>query len=192
MNWGESQHTFSNSSMRHSSQKPSKLTIERLNAECPPSILHPPLPEIEFMKLLSALLAILWTQQIPMKCIGFAWNNSINFSRFLSASTRRTNSDTFMHGSDVNDSAGGECNEDPSSAITQEIERLQQQLTYIEALEERNRAQIYSFIDEQHQWESMEEDERQLLQSKDDIKDKMEQMTSELVSLWMGGKSMEG
>ena len=97
-----------------------------------------------------------------------------------------------MHGSDVNDSAGSECNEDPSSAITQEIERLQQQLTYIEALEERNRAQIYSFIDEQHQWESMEEDERQLLQSKDDIKDRMEQMTSELVSLWMGGKSKEG
>lgn len=65
-------------------------------------------------------------------------------------------------------------------------------MTYIEALEERNRAQIDSFIDEQHQWESMEEDERQLLRSKDDIKDKMEQMTSELVSLWMGGKSMEG
>ena len=69
---------------------------------------------------------------------------------------------------------------------------LQQQLTYIEALEERNRAQIDSFIDEQHQWESMDEDERQLLRSKDDIKDRMEQMTSELVSLWMGGKSVEG
>ena len=76
--------------------------------------------------------------------------------------------------------------------IAKEIEQLQQQLTYIEALEERNRAQLDSFVDEQDQWDSMEEDERQLLQSKQSTVDRLEQMTSELVSMWMGGKSMDG
>lgn len=76
--------------------------------------------------------------------------------------------------------------------ITEEIEKLQQQLTYIEALEERNKAQLDSFVDEQDQWDSMEEDERQLLLRKVDIQTRLEQMTSELVSMWMGGKSMEG
>ena len=72
------------------------------------------------------------------------------------------------------------------------MERLQQQLTYIEALEERNKAQLDSFVDEQDQWDSMEEEERQLLQSKSNIEKRLEQMTSELVNMWMGGKSMEG
>lgn len=72
------------------------------------------------------------------------------------------------------------------------MEQLQQQLTYIEALEERNKAQLESFVDAQDQWDSMEEEERQLLQSKADIERRLEQMTSELVSMWMGGKSMEG
>ena len=81
---------------------------------------------------------------------------------------------------------------DPSNAITEEMEQLQQQLTYIEALEERNKAQLESFVDAQDQWDSMEEEERRLLQSKADIERRLEQMTSELVSMWMGGKSMEG
>ena len=141
----------------------------------------------------SAILAILWAQHLPLQCIGFASNNSVKFSRFLYPSTRSTiNRNFIIHGSNHDDSTDGACKDDPPNTISQEIEMLQQQLTYIEALEERNRAQIDSFIDEQHQWESMEEDERQLLRSKDDIKDRMEQMTSELVSLWMGGKSVEG
>ena len=148
------------------------------------------------MELVSVILAILWARHLPLQCIGFASNNSVKFSRFLSPSTRSTiNRNFIIHGSNHDDSSsstGGACKDDPPNTISQEIEMLQQQLTYIEALEERNRAQIDSFIDEQHQWESMDEDERQLLQSKDGIKDRMEQMTSELVSLWMGGKSMEG
>ena len=82
--------------------------------------------------------------------------------------------------------------EQPYNAITDEIEQLQQQLTYIQALEERNKAQLDSFIDEQDQWNSMESHERQLLETKGDIEKKLEQMTSELVTIWMGGKSMEG
>mmetsp|Transcript_6265 Transcript_6265/g.15080 ORF Transcript_6265/g.15080 Transcript_6265/m.15080 type:complete len:162 (+) Transcript_6265:107-592(+) len=81
---------------------------------------------------------------------------------------------------------------DPSNAITEEMEQLQQQLTYIEALEERNKAQLESFVDAQDQWDSMEEEERQLLRSKADIERRLERMTSELVNMWMGGKSMEG
>ena len=81
---------------------------------------------------------------------------------------------------------------EPRNAITEEMEQLQQQLTYIEALEERNKAQLDSFVDAQDQWDSMEEEERRLLRSKADIEKRLEQMTSELVNMWMGGKSMEG
>ena len=73
-----------------------------------------------------------------------------------------------------------------------ELERLQQILTSIEALEERNKAQIDSFIDEQDQWESMDESERQLLESKADVEKQMEKMTEELMQMWMGAKSMDG
>lgn len=82
--------------------------------------------------------------------------------------------------------------DEPCNGLTEEMERLQQKLTYIEALEERNKAQLDSFVDEQDQWDSMEEEERQLLQSKGDIEKRLEQMTSELVNMWIGGKSMEG
>ncbi len=50
---------------------------------------------------------------------------------------------------------------------SQTKEELENDLALIEALEERNKAQIYSFIDEEDQWNSMEESERQLLLSKD-------------------------
>eukprot|EP00563_Minutocellus_polymorphus_P019699 CAMPEP_0197718740 /NCGR_PEP_ID=MMETSP1434-20131217/2774_1 /TAXON_ID=265543 /ORGANISM="Minutocellus polymorphus, Strain CCMP3303" /LENGTH=155 /DNA_ID=CAMNT_0043303421 /DNA_START=94 /DNA_END=558 /DNA_ORIENTATION=- len=73
---------------------------------------------------------------------------------------------------------------EPCNAITDEMEQLQQQLTYIEALEERNKAQLDSFVDEQDQWDSMEEEERQLLQNKADIEKRLEQITSELVNMW--------
>ena len=78
------------------------------------------------------------------------------------------------------------------SPIEIELERLQQILTSIEALEERNKAQIDSFIDEQDQWESMDESERQLLESKTDVEKQMEKMTEELMQMWMGAKSMDG
>ena len=47
------------------------------------------------------------------------------------------------------------------------IEELENDLTLIEAIEERNKAQIYSFIDEQDQWDSMDKSEQELLISKE-------------------------
>jgi chromosome segregation ATPase len=82
--------------------------------------------------------------------------------------------------------------EDTGSPIEQEIERLQNQLALIEALEARNEAQLESFIDHQDQWDSLEEEERQLLQSKDAILQRMEVLSEELIQMWMGQKSMDG
>jgi small-conductance mechanosensitive channel len=110
-----------------------------------------------------------------------------NRSALYSSSSSNPDSDDTV-GSTANTGGSSE----PHSAITDEMERLQQQLTYIEALEERNKAQLDSFVDEQDQWDSMEEEERQLLRSKAGVEKRLEQMTSELVSMWMGGKSMEG
>ena len=103
------------------------------------------------------------------------------------ASTNRP----MLKASSIDNNAPSE-NDDGSDPIKQEIERLQQQLAYIGAIEERNKAQLDSFIDEKDQWDSMEEDERQLLSSKTEIETRLEQMTSELVNMWLGGKSMEG
>jgi hypothetical protein len=50
--------------------------------------------------------------------------------------------------------------------IGSKIECLQNQLQYIAALQERNKSQLESFIDEQDQWDSMENEEQQLLLSK--------------------------
>ncbi len=57
-------------------------------------------------------------------------------------------------------------------------EELENDLLLIEAIEERNRSQIYSFMDEKDQWEAMEEDERQLLLRKDDILEQLAQLQS--------------
>ena len=81
---------------------------------------------------------------------------------------------------------------EPKSAIEVEIEDLQQKLHYIEALEERNKSQLQSFIDEEDQWNALEEDERELLLSKKDIEKKMEVLVEQMVMLWMGQKSQEG
>jgi len=80
----------------------------------------------------------------------------------------------------------------PQERIQTELERLQNQLSLIEALESRNASQLESFVDEQDQWESMEPEERQLLTSKLDILERLETLTQELVQLWMGAKSQEG
>ena len=82
--------------------------------------------------------------------------------------------------------------EDDSSGIEEEIEKLQQQLTLIEALEERNKAQIESFVDEEDQWNSMEAWEQELLSSKETLTQQMEQLTEELVLMFMGEKSRNG
>ena len=59
------------------------------------------------------------------------------------------------------------------------VVQLQEKLVYIQALEERNKAQIDSFVDEEHQWESMEEYERELLSSKDDIEKQLDELLAE-------------
>ena len=79
-----------------------------------------------------------------------------------------------------------------STGIEEELEKLQNQLTLIDALEERNAAQIYSFIDEEDQWNAMEEWERELLSSKEELTQRMEQLTEELVLMFMGEKAKNG
>lgn len=49
------------------------------------------------------------------------------------------------------------------------IQELQNQIDWIEAIEERNKAQIDSFVDEADQWNSMDEWERELLSNKQSI-----------------------
>jgi len=78
------------------------------------------------------------------------------------------------------------------TGIEEELERLQNQLSLIEALEERNKAQIESFVDEEDQWQSLEEEERDLLNSKHSITQKMEELAEQLVMLFMGQKMRNG
>lgn len=81
---------------------------------------------------------------------------------------------------------------DSTPSLESELEHLQQQLQYIKALEERNLAQLESFVDEQDQWDSLEESERQLMSSKASIEIRIEELLSDLVNDWMGQKSMDG
>lgn len=84
---------------------------------------------------------------------------------------------------------GGSNNKLP---IALELEELQERLALIEALQARNEAQVESFVDEQDQWESLEPEERELLESKEEVESRMEILAEQLVQLWMGQKSMEG
>lgn len=85
-----------------------------------------------------------------------------------------------------------ENSEPENSLLEEELESLQNQLSLIEALEERNKSQLESFVDEQDQWDSMEEEERELLLQKDAIVERMGKLAEELVRFWMGAKSMDG
>jgi len=60
----------------------------------------------------------------------------------------------------------------------EEMETLTERLYLIQAIELRNEAQLGSFIDEQHQWESLEEDERRLLLEKNDLMKRFEEISS--------------
>jgi hypothetical protein len=66
----------------------------------------------------------------------------------------------------------------PENASSLSLEDLQAQLSYIEALEERNKAQLDSFVDEQDQWNSLEPFEQELLRSKQSILEQMESLGS--------------
>ena len=96
----------------------------------------------------------------------------------------------YAHQSDSNEKKADE--DDAPSDIEIELESLQNQITSIEALEERNKAQLGSFVDEQDQWDYLEDFERELLSSKDETVKRMEKIAEELLQLWMGAKSMEG
>jgi len=72
-------------------------------------------------------------------------------------------------------STGGDGNgegeqEDEEKSLTS----LQNTLASIEALEERNAAQLESFVDEEDQWESMEIFEQELLSSKENVLKQLE------------------
>lgn len=54
---------------------------------------------------------------------------------------------------------------------------LEDTLVWIEALEERNKAQLMSFIDEEDQWESLQDWERELLLSKEKILRQLDELT---------------
>jgi hypothetical protein len=69
---------------------------------------------------------------------------------------------------------------------------MQNTLSTIEAIEERNKAQLDSFVDEEDQWDSLEEYERELLQSKEAVVQRMDTMAEELLQMWLGTKSIEG
>lgn len=80
----------------------------------------------------------------------------------------------------------------PTNSIEEELNRMQNTLSAIEALEERNTAQLDSFVDEEDQWDSLEEYERELLQSKEAVVQRMDTMAEELLQMWLGAKSIEG
>ncbi|VEU39844.1 unnamed protein product [Pseudo-nitzschia multistriata] len=58
------------------------------------------------------------------------------------------------------------------------LQSLQNKLSSIEALEERNSAQLDSFVDQNDQWESLEPDERELLSSKAEVVKKIEELSN--------------
>jgi hypothetical protein len=60
-----------------------------------------------------------------------------------------------------------------------DLEELRMRLVWIDAIEQRNEGQIDSFIDEEDQWNSMEEEERQLLGSKEFIIGRIEYIEAE-------------
>ena len=108
---------------------------------------------------------------------------------------------------DGSDSSGDHDGDDPTPVASEEtnnndnkkknpieieLEELQHALELIEALEIRNESQIDSYIDKQDQWDSLEEEERVLLNSKEYVKERIDILSEELIQLWMGTKSMDG
>jgi hypothetical protein len=69
-------------------------------------------------------------------------------------------------------------NPDPKN--DDDLERLQHQMALIEALEARNQAQFDSFVDEQDQWDSLEPDERELLNCKADVQERVDRLFLDL------------
>ena len=107
-----------------------------------------------------------------------------------------SSSDTSLNDGDGSDSSddgdGGTTEVTKKNPIEIELEELQHALELIEALEIRNESQLDSFIDKHDQWDSLEEEERVLLSSKEYVKERIDILSEELIQLWMGTKSMDG
>ena len=91
--------------------------------------------------------------------------NNLNNSFSSSTSTTLLSSSVENNGNENENE--NESNKTEDNEIL--ISSLQNTLCSIEALEERNIAQIQSFIDEKDQWESLELYEQELLSSKEEI-----------------------
>eukprot|EP00751_Fragilariopsis_kerguelensis_P039830 CAMPEP_0171023804 /NCGR_PEP_ID=MMETSP0736-20130129/32470_1 /TAXON_ID=186038 /ORGANISM="Fragilariopsis kerguelensis, Strain L26-C5" /LENGTH=151 /DNA_ID=CAMNT_0011463349 /DNA_START=84 /DNA_END=539 /DNA_ORIENTATION=- len=86
---------------------------------------------------------------------------------------------SFIFPASLSSSENSILNEDNDNDQDEEIiSSLQNTLSYIEALEQRNTAQIYSFVDEKDQWESLEPYERELLSSKEEILKRLSEYSS--------------
>ena len=90
------------------------------------------------------------------------------------------------------ESSSGDWVNEPIHPLEAEMASLKNQLDLIEALEERNKAQLDSFVDELDQFNSLEPEERELLQSKEQLLKRMDILADELVQMWMGQKTMDG
>lgn len=77
---------------------------------------------------------------------------------------------------------GDEVLELPTDLKTEE-EQLQQELHYIEAIEQRNEAQLGSFIDAKHQWEFQSQEDRDMLLNKNYIVQRLEKIREILSSI---------
>lgn len=72
------------------------------------------------------------------------------------------------------------------------LDDLQYQLSLIEALKGRNRAQLDSFVNANDQCVSLSADEKALLNSKDALEDRLEEIIADLINSGMGWKSLDG
>ncbi|KAL7428004.1 hypothetical protein ACHAXH_003381 [Discostella pseudostelligera] len=73
--------------------------------------------------------------------------------------------------------------EDDRGGHSSTMGHLQNQLALIEAIEQRNEAQLDSFVDEEDQWQSLEEDEKSLLRSKDSLIQRIDQLANEIAKM---------
>jgi hypothetical protein len=92
-------------------------------------------------------------------------------SRIVMSIQRQDNNNNNNNKDDEQERSGEEGKDDERL-----LQGLQNELLWIEAIEERNKAQLDSFIDVQDQWESLDIDEKELLLKKQSIMDAIEQL----------------
>lgn len=68
--------------------------------------------------------------------------------------------------SSTTSNSNGDVDEQLKQELRNEEENLQNTLWFIQALEKRNKSQLMSFIDEKHQWESQNHEDRDALLQK--------------------------